>query len=293
VKPAPFEYLAVETLAEASAALQQNGPDAKLLAGGQSLVPLLNFRLVKPKLLIDLNDIAGCDHIDEIPGGVSVGALARQSKVERSPLINERCPLIAEAVRHIGHVAIRHRGTIGGSLVHGDPAAELPAVALALEADFQTIRNGATRTIAAGDFFVDYLTTALYPDEILESVVFPRMPRSLGYAVEELTRRHGDFAIAGVIATVACDEQDRIADARLALFGVAPTAVRARHVEMALKNQTAELNVIHDAVALLDNVLDPSSDMHASAAYRKRVARVLTIRALAKAVQLCRSRRLE
>lgn len=292
MKPAPFEYLAVRAIEEASAALRQNGADAKLLAGGQSLVPLLNFRLIKPKLLIDLNGIEGFDSVHEIPGGLSIGALARQSYLERSPLINERWPVLAEAVRHIGHVAIRHRGTIGGSLVHADPAAELPAVALALDANFHAVRDGAVRTIAAAEFFVDYLTTGLAPDEILERVVFSDKGRSWGYAVEEITRRHGDFAIAGVVAMVDCDERDKIADVRVALFGVAPTAVRARRFEAALRDQTAAANVIDDTLELLDEVLDPISDMHASAAYRKRVARVLTARALSKAAQRCREGRL-
>ncbi len=291
MKPAPFEYLAAQTLEEASLALRQNGADAKLLAGGQSLVPLLNFRLVKPKLLIDLNAISGFDQVDEIPGGVSIGALARQRKLERSLLIHERCPVLADAMRHIGHVAIRHRGTIGGSLAHGDPAAELPAVALALDASFRAIQNGAARTIAAADFFVDYLTTSLAADEILERVIFPNMPRSWGYAVEEIARRHGDFAMAGVVAIVGCDQQEKITEARLALFGVAPTPVRARRAEMALKGEMAGAEAVRGAAALLDDVLDPPSDMHASAAYRKRVTAALAVRALMRAVQMSRERR--
>ena len=254
-------------------------------------MPLLNLRLVKPKMLIDLNGIPGLDDVDEISGGLSVGAMTRQSKVERSPLVREKHPVLAEAIRHVGHVAIRHRGTIGGSLVHADPAAELPAIALALDAKFETVRNGTARTIPAEEFFIDYWTTALGPDEILKKVVFPDRGRSSGYAVEEIARRHGDFAIAGVVAIVDLDQSNKIADARVALFGLAPTAVRARRLEQALEGQAPDLNVIRDAAALLDNVFDPPSDIHASSSYRKRVATVLTVRALLRAVQRCLERR--
>jgi carbon-monoxide dehydrogenase medium subunit len=291
LKPAPFDYAAPQDLAEALEALRQHTPDAKIIAGGQSLMPLLNFRLVKPKILIDLNGVAGLDSIHESPAGLAIGAMTRQSHVERSALVRQRFPVLAEALRHIGHVAIRHRGTIGGSLAHADPAAELPAVALALDAKFETRSARQSRTIAAEKFFVDYLTTVLGADEIVEKIILPVLKPASGYAVEEIARRHGDFAIAGVVAILDLDPEDKIAEARVALFGVAPTAVRAHRVERALKGQAPGATVIRDAAALLDDVLDPPSDLHASSAYRKRVAAVLTVRALMRAVQSCRERR--
>jgi CO/xanthine dehydrogenase FAD-binding subunit len=292
LKPAPFEYIAPQNVEEALAALQQYAPDGKILAGGQSLMPLLNLRLTKPKILVDLNGISSLDSIRETSGGFSIGAMTRQSRVERSSLVRERCPILAEAIRYIGHVAIRHRGTIGGSLVHADPAAELPAVALALDAKFEVARGGRDRVIPAEEFFIDYLTSALAPDEILREIVFPMVRPSSGYALEEVTRRHGDFAIAGVVAIVDLDEAGKIADVRVALFGVASTSVRARKLERALMGQEPNEHVFRDAAALLDDALDPHGDMHASTAYRKHAAAVLTARALHRAVQVCHDRRL-
>jgi aerobic carbon-monoxide dehydrogenase medium subunit len=292
LKPAPFEYVAPHSVEEALAALQQSLPDGRILAGGQSLMPLLNLRLTKPKILVDLNGISGLEGIRETAEGLSIGAMTRQSRIERAAVVREGCPILAEAIRHISHVAIRHRGTIGGSLVHADPAAELPAVALALDAKFEVARDGIDRTIRAEEFFIDYLTTALAPDEILRAIVFPIVRPSSGYALEEITRRHGDFAIAGVVAVVDLDESGKIADARVALFGVAPTPVRARKAERALIGREPNDGAMLDAAALVDDVLDPCGDIHASSAYRKRVAAVLTARVLKRAVQVCRDRRL-
>ena len=272
--------------------MSQSGPDAKILAGGQSLVPLLNLRLTRPKILVDLNGIPGLDRIRETAEGLAIGAMARQSRVERSSIVQERCPLLAEAIRHIGHLAIRHRGTIGGSLVHADPAAELPAVALALDAKFDVLGDGMARAIRADEFFVDYLTTALRPDEILREIVFPVLQPSSGYAVEEIARRHGDFAVAGIVAVVDLNGDGRIASARIALFGVAPTALRAPAVEQALTGQQPNDELIKDAAAVLPDMLDPPGDIRASSAYRKRAATVLMARALTKALQLCHTRRL-
>lgn len=292
MKPAPFEYVAAESVEEALAALQQNHPDGKILAGGQSLLPLLNLRLTKPKILVDLNGISGLDGIRETPGGLAIGAMTRQSKVEHSPLVRERCPLLAEAIRYIGHVAIRHRGTIGGSLAHADPAAELPALALALDAKFAIAGRGSDRIISAEEFFVDFLTTALAPDEILRQIVFPVTRSSSGYALEEITRRHGDFAIAGVVVIVDLDDAAKIAEARVALFGLAPTPVRARQAERALVGREPDDSAMLDAAALLEEVLEPPGDIRASSAYRKHAAAVLLSRALKRAVQVCHTRRI-
>lgn len=290
MKPAPFEYLAPESLEEALAALRHDIPDTRILAGGQSLMPLLNLRLIKPKIVMDLNRVSGLNGIKEVSGSLSIGAMTRQSSVERSPIVKQRCPILTEAIKYIGHVAIRHRGTIGGSLAHADPAAELPAVALALDARFEAVRDGVSRTIEAKDFFVDYLTTALGPDEILKEIVFPAIQPSSGYAVEEIARRHGDFAIAGVVAVVDLDGDAKIADARIALFGVAAIPVRGGRAEAALKGQRPDPNVLRDAARLLHDALDPPSDIHASSAYRMHVVSVLAVRALERAVELCQTR---
>lgn len=292
MKPAPFEYVAPGSVEEALSVLQEHVSDGRILAGGQSLIPLLNLRLARPKVLIDLNCLPGLDGIHETAEFLSIGAMTRQSKIERSVAVQERYPLLAEAVGHIGHVAIRHRGTIGGSLAHNDPAAELPAVALVLDAKFEIVRRGETRAVAAEDFFVDYFTTAMAPDEMLHKILLPPLKSSSGYALEEITRRHGDFAIAGVAVVVDLDESEAIRDARIALFGVAPTAVRARAVEAVLQGQKPDANVSQGAGALLSDTLDPPSDIHASSAYRKRVAAVLTARALERAVRRSRERRL-
>jgi carbon-monoxide dehydrogenase medium subunit len=292
LKPAPFEYVAAESLEEALAALQLNSPEGKILAGGQSLLPLLNLRLTKPKILIDLNGIAGLEGIRETPAGLAIGAMTRQSKVEHSSLVRQSCPLLAEAIRYIGHVAIRHRGTIGGSLAHADPAAELPAVALALDAKFVIAGTGGDRTVSAEEFFLDFLTTALAPNEILRQIVFPVLRPSSGYALEEVARRHGDFAIAGVVVIVDLDDAGKIAEARVALFGVASTPVRARQAERALLGRELDDSGIADAAALLEEVLEPPADIRASSAYREHVAAILLSRALKRAVQLCHTRRI-
>ncbi len=292
MKPAPFEYVAPESVEEALAALQQNNPDGKILAGGQSLLPLLNLRLTKPKLLVDLNGISGLDGIRETPEGLAIGAMTRQSKLEHSLLVRQRCPLLAEAIRYIGHVAIRHRGTIGGSLAHADPAAELPALALALDAKFAIAGRGADRVISAEEFFLDFLTTALAPDEILRQIVFPIIRPSSGYALEEIARRHGDFAIAGVVVIVDLDDAGKIAEARVALFGLAPTPVRARQAERALVGRELDDRAMLDAAVLLEEVLEPPGDIRASSAYRKHAAAVLLSRALKRAVQVCHTRRI-
>ena len=291
MKPAPFDYLAPRHPDEALSALRNHGLDAKLLAGGQSLVPLLNLRLARPKIIIDLNGVSGLDSIRESAGGIAIGAMARQSNVERASIVHEKCPLLAAAIRHIGHLAIRHRGTIGGSLVHADPAAELPAVALALDASFEVISDGRSRVIPAHEFFVDYLTTALAPEEILRNVIFPTLPPSAGYAVQEMARRHGDFAVAGAVAIVDLDAQGKLADPRVALFGVAPTALRARSLEQELTGQIPSDALISEAAARCAGALDPPADIRASSAYRKRAAAVLVARAVKQALQCCDIRR--
>jgi carbon-monoxide dehydrogenase medium subunit len=288
LKPAPFDYFAPASVEEALALLREHAPEGKLLAGGQSLVPLLNLRLAKPRFLIDLNGIAELARIDATAESLVIGATVRQSALEHSAVARENCPLLCEAVRHIGHVAIRHRGTVGGSLMHADPAAELPAVALALDAKFRVARHGADREIPASDFFLDYLTTAVEPDEMLREIVFPFVRPAAGFALEEITRRHGDFAVAGAVAIVELDAHGRIVKARIVLFGIGATPLRAEAVEQALIGRSPELDSLRAAAALLPGILDPPDDVRASSAYRKHAAAIVGERALARAVARCR-----
>jgi carbon-monoxide dehydrogenase medium subunit len=201
VKPPPFTYVAPESLDEAVAALAEHGEDAKVLAGGQSLIPLLSLRLARPTALIDLNRVTSLSSI-EVNGSTTIGAMTRHRAVERSADVASHVPLLAAAVPYIGHAAIRTRGTIGGSLAHADPAAELPAIALALDATFEARSVRGTRTIEASDFFDGYFTTALEVDEILTQVTFPHAAPSTGVSVQEMARRHGDFAMVAVVASV-------------------------------------------------------------------------------------------
>jgi len=273
VKPPPFTYVAPESLDEAVAALAEHGEDAKVLAGGQSLIPLLSLRLARPTALIDLNRVTSLSSI-EVNGSTTIGAMTRHRAVERSADVASHVPLLAAAVPYIGHAAIRTRGTIGGSLAHADPAAELPAIALALDATFEARSVRGTRTIEASDFFDGYFTTALEVDEILTRVTFPHAAPSTGVSVQEMARRHGDFAMVAVVASVTAG-----GDARIALINMADRPVRAHEAEAAMKEGAP----IAEVAALAVRDLDPSADLHATAAYRRAVAAVLVRRALTEA----------
>jgi len=284
VKPAPFAYHRPATLDEAFDLLDRYGDDGRLLAGGQSLVPALNMRLATPRALIDINRLPGLADIRVTGGGVAMGALARHEAVERSPLVAAQAPLIAAAMPHVGHVAIRTRGTIGGSLALADPAAELPACAVALDATIRAARRGGTRAIPASEFFRGVYTTALEPGEVLTELVVPLLPTGWRWHFDELARRHGDFALAG-IAALAQVEDRTIHEVRLAFFGVGDTPVRARGAERALAGRRADRAAVKAAQGALDEDLDPSGDVHGSAALRRHLARVLLSRAIARLLE--------
>jgi carbon-monoxide dehydrogenase medium subunit len=285
VKPPPFRYADPATVEEALDLLARHGADAKVLAGGQSLMPLLNFRLARPAHVIDVNRVTSLAVIaDSGDGGLRVGALARQRALERSALVRERCPLLARALAFVGHPQIRARGTLGGSLAHADPAAELPAAMVALEARLTLRRAGGERTVPAGDFFVGLLTTALMPDELLTEIALPPWPARTGSSVREVAKRHGDFALGGVAATLTLDDQGRIARARVVGFGVGPVPVRLLDAERALAGGAPTPSAFADAGRLAAAAVDPPDDIHASAAYRKRLTGVLTTRALTDAL---------
>jgi carbon-monoxide dehydrogenase medium subunit len=285
VKPSPFRYADPTTVDEALDLLARHGADAKVLAGGQSLMPLLNFRLARPAHVIDVNRLDALAAIaPAADGGLRLGALARQRALERSALVRDRCPLLARALAFVGHLQIRARGTLGGSLAHADPAAELPATMIALEARLTLRRAGGERTVAAEDFFIGLLTTALGHDELLTEIALPPWPARTGSGVREVAKRHGDFALGGVAATLTLDAQGRVARARLVGFGVGPVPMRLADAERSLVDGAPTPTAFAEAGRLASAAVDPADDIHASAAYRTRLAGVLTTRALADAL---------
>jgi xanthine dehydrogenase iron-sulfur cluster and FAD-binding subunit A len=282
MKPTRFHYYDPRTLYEALALLREHGDDGKILAGGQSLLPLLSMRLAHPRVLIDISHIAELDYIRATDGEVCIGAAARQRTVEHSDAVR-RVPLLAEAIRCVGHPQIRNRGTVCGSLAHADPAAELPGVAAALGATF-VVRNGTgERLLSADEFFVHYLTTSLNTDEMLVEVRFPIFPEGWGWAFEEVSNRHGDYALCGVAAGVRL-EDGRVADARLAYVGAGPVPVRLTEAERAAASLGIE-DGARAAAAEAESRLEPDSDIHASGEFRRHLAGVLTQRALRRAYE--------
>ena len=268
---------------EALSSLAEAGEDAKILAGGQSLMPLLSLRLARPSALVDLGRVGGLDGIIEQDHTVTIGTMVRERAMERSAVVAEKIPLLAAGLPLIGHPAIRNRGTVGGSIAHADPAAEIPAVAVALEAEM-VIRSAARgeRRVPAADFFQGFFTTALEPDEALVSVCFPVAPPGSGVAFVEAARRHGDFAMVGAAAALNA-EDGRITDARIALIGVADTPLRRREAEQALLGAEVGSAPFEDAAAAAAEGLTPASDLHGTGQYRRHLARVLTRRALEQA----------
>ena len=285
MKPPRFEYFAPRALDEALTLLAGHGDRAKLLAGGQSLIPLLNFRLAHPEALIDINRITDLAGIRADDGGVAMGALTRQHAVERSEVIRARVPIVAEACRLIGHLPIRHRGTIGGNLAHADPASELPAVMLALEAQLTVASTKGTRTLPADRFFVGPLSTALQTGEMLTEIRVPGLPARTGGAFVEMARRAGDYALVGVAALVTLDASGRCRRARVALCGVGPTPIRAGAAEDALVGQAPAGAALDEAASRAATATSPSSDLHASADFRRKLARHFARQAIATAAQ--------
>jgi carbon-monoxide dehydrogenase medium subunit len=276
VKPAPFAYKKARSLDEAVALLSEPG-DARLLAGGQSLIATLNMRLSSPSVLIDINGIPGLDKIEEKNSAIEIGALVRHVQAERSETVAKLAPLIARAMPHIGHAAIRNRGTLGGSIAFADPAAELPACLLALDGEIEAIGPNGKRTIKAQDFFKGLFETALAPQEILTAIRVPAASSDTRTGFAELARRHGDYAIAGLAATARANGKG-IKDVRLAYFGVGDTPMRMRQSEAALEN-----GAIDAAVAAL--AIEPHDDVQATAATKKHLAGVLLRRVAAQLME--------
>jgi CO/xanthine dehydrogenase FAD-binding subunit len=282
MKPAPFDYARPESVEEAVALLAEHGGEAKVLAGGQSLVPLLNFRMLRPGILVDINRLEELEHLSEAGDGLGIGALARHHALETSPLVHARFPVLAEAMTHVAHLAIRNRGTIGGSLAHADPAAELPMMAVLFDAEIHTRSANGARRHAARDFFAGPLTTALAEDELVTEIVLPALPPGAGWGFEEFALRAGDFAIAAAAATITVAD-GKVAEARLAVTGVDETPLRLGEIEAALGGEQLTPELIADAAHRVSASVRPSSDLHASAEYRRHLVGVLAERVLGTA----------
>jgi len=284
MKPVAFDLHQPGTLQHALELLAEHGADGKVLAGGQSLMPLLNFRLSRPEHVIDLSKVASLRALRRTPGLLSVGAMVTYAQAQRSPAVSATAPLVAAALPHIGHQAIRNRGTIGGSVAHGDPAAELPAVMVALEATVVAASVRGTRMIPAAEFFKANLVTALADDELLTEVRVPAATGITGAAFEEVGRRHGDFALAGAGAQVRLAADGTISEARIALTGVSPRPHRAREAERLLVGARPENALLEEAADAVRKAVAPIDDLHATADYRRDIAGTLTARAVADAV---------
>jgi carbon-monoxide dehydrogenase medium subunit len=284
VKPAPFEYDAPETVDEAASLLEEHGDDAKPLAGGQSLVPLLALRLTRFARLVDLNRIDSLQRIERRNGWLEVGAMTRQATAEHSADVADAVPLLARALPLIGHFQIRNRGTVGGSITHADPASELPAVAVALDAELVVASTAGERTSPASGFFVSTWTTALADNELLTSVRFPVWDGRRGFAIEEFARRSGDFAIAGAACAVQLDPGDRVTRAGLGLFGMGSTPLRSPAADALVGVALSDIDAAEVGRAATADT-DPPTDIHGSARYRKQVGAHLVERAMRSALQ--------
>ncbi len=279
MKAPRFAYARPASIAEALALLAEHKDDARVLAGGQSLVPMLNFRVAAPKVLVDINRIAGLAGVKVTRNHIRIGALTRHVELERSADIARHLPLIAAAMPHIAHPAVRNRGTFGGSCALADPAAELPACALALGATFVVAGRKGERRVTAQEFFRGLYATALKAGELLVAAEFPLPEPGYASAFGELARRHGDYAMVGVAAHGSTDGK-KFSDMRVALFGVGDRPVRPARLERALDGRPAAAKTIEDALAALDSDLDPRADLHASAAMKRHLAKVLAGRVL-------------
>jgi carbon-monoxide dehydrogenase medium subunit len=287
MKPPVFDYLAPETVDEALEALAQHGWGAKALAGGQSLIPLLNFRLAEPSVLVDLNGIESLAYVQESEsGGLLVGGMTRQRTLERDARVAEVAPLLVEAMPWISHPQIRNRGTLGGSLAHADPSAELPVLAVALDATLKVRSATAERTVEAKDFYLGLMTTDLAPDELLVEVQIPPMPPRTGWGFVEIARRKGDYAQAGVAAVVSLGSNGSVSNARLVYLTAGEVPMPAPKASEILRQGGLTDESIRSAAAVAAHEeIEPTDDIHASAEFKIHLAEVVTRRALTTARQ--------
>lgn len=286
MKPAPFKYLAPVNLEEALSHLAEYGYDAKILAGGQSLIPTMNFRMAQPAVLIDLNNVSELFYVKNESDRLQIGAMTRQREMEHNSLILSDSPLICETMPFIAHPQIRNRGTVGGSIAHADPAAEIPAVMIALNARFQLRSRNGERWVPANEFFMGMFTTVLEPEEILTEISLPVLARNCGWAFHEVARRHGDFALVGAAAYVVLDTNNKCQQARLVLLSVGDGPVEAHQAEQILMGQEGGIELFAEAAGIAATKdIDPPGDIHASREYRRHLARVLTRQVLSHAFE--------
>jgi len=283
MKPAKFDYHDPTTLDEALALMSQFGDQARPLAGGQSLVPLMNFRLIRPAHLIDLNGVNELSYLRADDDMLRIGATTRQRELERSAEVAGRWPLLRDAAALIGHIQIRNRGTVGGSLAHAFPSAELPVAMVTLGASIVLCAKTSRRSVGAEDFFLSYMTTALQPDELLLEIAVAALPANSGWSYQEVSRRHGDFALAGAASVLALDANGCIHHARLTLTGATP--IRAGRAEEFLLGQKPSESLFRDAARRATENLEQDSDIHASAEYRRAACAALARRALMRAAE--------
>ncbi len=291
MKPAAFRYHAPETLDEALEILAEDPWEATVLAGGQSLIPAMNFRLAQPAILVDLNRLSDLAYVEAADdGGLHIGAMTRQAVVETHPLVAERAPLVHQTMPHIAHPQIRNRGTFGGSIAHADPASELPAVALVLDAKLRArSHDGGERTIDVSDFFFGLLTTALEPGEVLTEIALPAPTPRTGWAFDEVARRHGDYALVGVAAAVTVDDAGCCTDARIGLLSVGEGPVlAATAAEALIGGELSDERVAAAAEMAAQADIDPPADLHASVEFRRHLAGVMVRRVVSRAGERAR-----
>jgi len=286
MKPAPFDYAAPQSVADAVALLAAHPGDALPIAGGQSLMPVLAFRLRAPKMLVDLRRIPGLDRIEIGADGVRLGARVRWCDIERDARLHAAHPLLLAAIAHVAHYPIRNRGTVGGSLAHADPAAELPGIAVACDATIEITGPGGARIAHAGSFFVGPLSTALAPGELITALHLPAWPRKRRHAFEEFARRRGDFAMAGIATWFDLDGAGRATNTHVAVIGACAKPHRLGAAEAAVDGHAVDAATIARAAEAARGEVDPPSDIHASARYRRALAGTLVERALARAATM-------
>lgn len=285
MKPPAFDYYAPNSLEEALALLTEHGSDMKPLAGGQSLIPAMNFRVLQSAQLMDLNRLTDLDSIRNDNGELRIGAMTRQRRVERDPLVAQLAPLLHETMPYIAHPQIRNRGTIGGSLAHADPAAELPVIAIALNARFRAQSTSGERWLSAEEFFQGMFTTALLPEELLVEIAFPALPSGAGWSFREFARRPGDYALIGIAAWVALDARGACREARLVYLNAGNGPIIAEQAARLLKGQVLSISTIEAAAAAADREISPTGNVHCTPEYQRHLARVLTRRALQQAAK--------
>lgn len=291
MKPAAFKYLSVDSVEGALSALEQYGGEAKILAGGQSLVPMMNFRIAQPAVLVDINPVKEIDFIRSEDGWLRIGARTRQRSLEKSPDVKEKCPLLAAAVKWIGHPQIRNRGTLGGSLVHGDPTAELALVATLLDAQLVIRNKTKSRTAGPSDFFDGFMSTRIGEEEILTEVRYPAAPPGSGYGFRELCIRHGDFAVVAAAVQLTVGKNGLCSEARVAVSGAGSKPLRIPAAEKILVGSDGSAAALDDAAARVPAEVDPISDLKGSEAYRREMARVFVRRALGDAWTMAEEKR--